>query len=139
MYDAVSDSYCYPGTTVLKNRANLRTQVDLDFFEEEATAQRFTEPLPSGNLDISHLRAIHRHLFQDVYTWAGAFRTVWISKGGNPFCHPDNLDRETGRLFSDLAKQKIMGLNAVKLFPKIKVPEKYVRGGVRSQEIGVRS
>ena len=26
MYDAVSDSYCYPGTTVLKNRANLRTQ-----------------------------------------------------------------------------------------------------------------
>ena len=44
MYDAVSDSYCYPGTTVLKNRANLRIQSDLDFFEEEATAQRFTEP-----------------------------------------------------------------------------------------------
>jgi cell filamentation protein len=37
MYDAVSDSYCYPGTTVLKNRANLRTQAGLDFFEEEAT------------------------------------------------------------------------------------------------------
>jgi hypothetical protein len=33
MYDAVSDSYCYPGTTVLKNRANLRTHADLDFFE----------------------------------------------------------------------------------------------------------
>ena len=27
MYDAVSDAYCYPGTTVLKNRAGLRTQV----------------------------------------------------------------------------------------------------------------
>ena len=78
MYDAVSDSYCYPGTTVLKNRANLRTQADLDFFEEEATAQRFTEPLPAGKFDVSHLRAIHRHLFQDVYTWAGAPRTVWI-------------------------------------------------------------
>jgi hypothetical protein len=26
MYDAVSDSYCYPGTTVLKNRAGLHTQ-----------------------------------------------------------------------------------------------------------------
>jgi cell filamentation protein len=110
---------CYPGTTVLKNRANLRTQVALDFFEEEATAQRFTEPLPSGNLDISHLRAIHRHLFQDVYTWAGTFRTVWISKGGNPFCHPDNLDRETGRLFSDLAKQKnLSGLDAASFATK---------------------
>jgi cell filamentation protein len=66
MYDAASDSYCYPGTTVLKNRAGLRTQADLDFFEEETTAQRFDEPLPSGNLDLRHLRAIHRHLFQDV-------------------------------------------------------------------------
>jgi cell filamentation protein len=36
MYDAVSDSYCYPGTTVLKNRAGSLTQADLDFFEEEA-------------------------------------------------------------------------------------------------------
>src|SRR6266852_2552487 len=81
MYDAVSDSYCYPGTTVLKNRANLRTQVDLDLFEEEATAQRFTEPLPSGQLDVRHYCGIQRHLFQDVYTWAGTFRTVRISKG----------------------------------------------------------
>ena len=76
MYDAVSNSYCYPGTTVLKNRAGLRTQADLDFFEEEATAQRFTEPLPAGKFDARHLRAIHRHLFQDVYAWAGSPRTV---------------------------------------------------------------
>jgi cell filamentation protein len=113
MYDAVSDSYCYPGTTVLKNRANLRTQSDLDFFEEEATAQRFAEPLPAGKFDVAHLRAIHRHLFQDVYTWAGAPRTVWISKGGNPFCHPDNINRELERLFADLARQKnLSGLDA---------------------------
>ncbi len=46
MYDAVSDAYCYPGTTVLANCAGLRSQEDLDFFEEEATAQRFAEPLP---------------------------------------------------------------------------------------------
>ena len=106
MYDAVSDSYCYPGTTVLKNRANLRTQSDLDFFEEEATAQRFAEPLPPGKFDSRHLRAIHRHLFQDVYTWAGALRTVRISKGGSSFCYPENFDREMGRLFADLSKQK---------------------------------
>lgn len=50
MYDAVSDPYCYPGTTVLKNRANILTQAELDHFEEEATAQRFAEPLPRGRL-----------------------------------------------------------------------------------------
>ncbi|MEZ5801850.1 MAG: Fic family protein [Rhizobiaceae bacterium] len=26
--------------------------------------------------DLAHLRAIHRHLFQDVYEWAGDVRTV---------------------------------------------------------------
>jgi cell filamentation protein len=113
MYDAVSDAYCYPGTTVLKNRADLRSQSELDFFEEEATAQRFAEPLPSGKFDGGHLRAIHCHLFQDVYTWAGALRTVRISKGGSSFCYPENLDREMGRLFADLAKQKnLSGLEA---------------------------
>ena len=50
-------------------------------FEEEATAQRFAEPLPSGKFDGGHLRAIHCHLFQDVYTWPRALRTVRISKG----------------------------------------------------------
>jgi cell filamentation protein len=113
MYDAVSDAYCYPGTTVLANRAGLRTQTDLDFFEEEATAQRFTEPLPVGSFDLRHLCAIHRHLFQDVYAWAGSLRTVRISKGGSAFCHPENLDRELARLFAELAKQKnLSGLDA---------------------------
>jgi cell filamentation protein len=107
MYEAVSDAYCYPRTTVLKNRAGLRTQADLDFFEEEATAQRFAEPLPAGKFDLRHLRAIHRHLFQDVYPWAGSLRTVRISKGGSAFCYPENLERELGRLFADLAKQTI--------------------------------
>jgi cell filamentation protein len=35
--------------------------------------------------DLAHLRAIHRHLFQDVYDWAGEIRTVEIFKGGNQF------------------------------------------------------
>jgi 3-oxoadipate enol-lactonase len=106
MYDAVSDPYCYPGTTVLKNRAGVRTQAELNFFEEEATAQRFAEPLPSGQLDVRHYCGIHRHLFQDVYTWAGTFRTVRISKAGSAFCYPENIDREMGQLFADLARQK---------------------------------
>ena len=30
----------------------------------------------------THLRAINRHILQDVYSWAGEFRTVNIAKGG---------------------------------------------------------
>jgi cell filamentation protein len=105
VYDAVSDTYCYPNTTVLKNRAGLIKQSDLDAFEEEATAQRFTEPLPKGKLDIVHYQAIHQHIFQDVYPWAGKFRNVRISKGGNPFCFPENIDTQMKALFATLAKE----------------------------------
>ena len=38
-----------------------------------------------GSFDLAHLRAIHRHLFQDIYDWAGELRTVEISKGDQQF------------------------------------------------------
>lgn len=71
MYDAGADPYCYPGTTVLKNKPDLRAQAALDAFETASTAQRADEPLPSGRLSVTHYRALHHHLFQDVYAWAG--------------------------------------------------------------------
>jgi cell filamentation protein len=46
---------------------------------------RIAEGVPDGSFDLAHLRAIHRHLFQDVYDWAGELRTVEISKGGSLF------------------------------------------------------
>ena len=60
MYDAVADPYCYLQTTVLKNRAGLRTQRALTRFETAMAAQRADEPLPSGQLSVRHYRAIHR-------------------------------------------------------------------------------
>lgn len=35
----------------------------------------------SRTFDGAHVRAIHGYLFQDVYEWAGQYRTVDISKG----------------------------------------------------------
>ena len=106
MYDAVEDPYCYPGTTVLKNKLKLKKQEELDAFEAEITAQRAEEPLPAGKLTYPHYRAIHKHLFQDVYDWAGKIRVVRISKGGSMFCYPESIDREMSKLFSTLAGQK---------------------------------
>jgi cell filamentation protein len=39
----------------------------------------------TGDFTPSHLRAIHRYLFQDVFPWAGELRVVNISKGNQPF------------------------------------------------------
>jgi cell filamentation protein len=102
MYDAVEDPYTYKNSTVLKNKLDLRSQVELDAFEAEISSARADEPLPDGTLDFAHYRAIHHHLFQDVYEWAGQPRTVRISKGGNPFCFPENIESQANRIFDDL-------------------------------------
>lgn len=60
MYDVQSDPYCYPGTTVLKNRAGIKTQSKLEAFEHDAASQRGSEPLPAGRLSVSHYRHIDR-------------------------------------------------------------------------------
>jgi cell filamentation protein len=102
MYDAVEDPYFYPQTTVLKNRAGLRAQRALTRFETAMAAQRADEPLPVGRLSVRHYCAIHRHLFQDIYAWAGQFRTVRISKAGSVFCYPEHIPREMRNLFGKL-------------------------------------
>src|SRR5216684_3996060 len=71
VYDAIDDPYTYENSTVLVNKLDLRDQDELDAFEAEISNTRSGEPLPEGELDFSHYCAVHHHLFQDVYTWAG--------------------------------------------------------------------
>ena len=93
-YDAVDD-YVYLGTTVLRNKANIRDQEALDAFEADATAVRMLElweqPI-AGCFDFAHLCGIHRHLFQDVYEWAGEVRTVDISREGSRFANASRIE-----------------------------------------------
>lgn len=105
MYDAVNDPYCYFGTKVLKNRSNIRRAKELREFELALTTQRFDEPLPRGRFSVSHYCAVHRHLFGDVYSWAGNFRTVRIFKNESAFCYPEHIAKEMRRLFADLYKR----------------------------------
>ena len=101
-YDAGVDPLCYPGTTVLRNKANLTDQDELDQFEQLMFLIRSEEPLPEGVLDYAHYRAIHHHFFQDVYVWAGEARQIRTAKGGNWFCYPEYIDAEMSRIFAIL-------------------------------------
>jgi len=103
-YDVFDDPYCYKGTSTLKNKLGLRDLALLESFELEMTTLRASEALPSGKYDPRHYRHVHRHLFQDVYRWAGNYRTVRTSKAGNPFCYPEYIEGEMGRLFSKLGQ-----------------------------------
>ncbi len=99
MYDAHDDPYCYPGTAILRNRFDLRDTATLEALETELTSARAEEPLPDGALNAAHFKAVHHHLFQDIYEWAGDIRTIRISKGDSHFCYPEYVDTELSKLF----------------------------------------
>ncbi len=100
MYTADNDPLCYQGTNVLKNKAGLRDQASLDEFEISMTLTRWEEPWPDGKLDAAHYRRLHRHLFQDVYEWAGRYRHIRTGKGNIWFCYPEYIDQEMEKLFT---------------------------------------
>lgn len=79
------DPYVYPGTTILRNKLDINDAEQLDAFERRMATQRAAEGIPTGDFDLAHLQAIHRHLFQDVYDWAGEIRIVELNKGGDQF------------------------------------------------------
>lgn len=104
-YFADEDPYQAAGQTVLRNRPRLTDAKALEAFEALSITQRSEEPLPNGPFDAGHFRAVHRHLFQDVYDWAGEPRTIRIFKDGSPFRYPESFDQELAKLFGWLADQ----------------------------------
>lgn len=72
------------------------------------TLLRSTELFPAGGLDFEHYKAIHHHLFQDVYEWAGQVRTIRISKGDSMFCYPEHIGSEMIKVFSELQNEQYL-------------------------------
>ncbi len=99
------ESYFYPetfnagwGIGVLRNKWGLRNAMELSVRETRASLAR-TLQLRAGLVEIphtydaSHMRAIHHHLFQDAYEWAGEYRTVTMGKNASNFAAPADIDR----------------------------------------------
>lgn len=119
MYQVQVDPYCYPDSDVLKNKAGLESGAALEAFETAMTFARSEEPLPPGRLSVRHYRAVHHHLFQDVYPWAGKFRTVRLAKGASTFCYPENIAGEMTALFAGLQQHQFLRHRTASEFAKV--------------------
>ena len=80
--------YCYPDTSILKNKLDIHDIDRLLMAETSLVAVRlyqlYKNPI-RGSFDYKHLCRIHHHIFQDLYSWAEKTRTVNIAKT-NLFC-----------------------------------------------------
>lgn len=105
------DPYVYPGTNVLKNLRDIRDPDSLAKFEGNMTTRRLielsNEPAP-GRFDAAHLKAIHRYIFQDVFDWAGEFRTVNIGKSGTLFALAAHIDVTLSQTFTKLHAERYL-------------------------------
>lgn len=108
------DADCYPGTTVLINKLDIRDEDKLNDAEALATfinASKLEEHPLEGAFDFAHYKAIHYFLFSDLYDWAGNIRTVNISKKGTDFCPAEEIEPQAARIFNRLkAENEFKGL-----------------------------
>lgn len=112
LYDAGTDPYCYPGSSVLRNKLDIRDAqmlADVDsLYSQKRLAELYTDHPVAGQFGFTHLLRIHRFIFQDVYSWAGQIRTVRIHKGQTTFAYPEYIKSEAGRIFSALRQEKFL-------------------------------
>ena len=110
-YKYIDPDYTYtdPKTGLLRNLQDISDLDVLIFVESSAVTKRLQElyknPIKIKGTD--SLFKIHKHLFQDIYAWAGKKRKVEISKDGKQFIpttHFDNALRYIEQLISDFKK-----------------------------------
>ena len=145
------ENYFIPGTKVLKNRLGLDDAEELRIVEEKMVFLRITEleaaPL-EGAFDYAHFKAIHRHLFQDVYEWAGEERTAplgqFMIKAGHAY-YPagPEMTKAAEKLFAGLAQDSFLrGLGfdefvakLAELWGELNVVHSFREGNTRTQTV----
>ena len=78
------DPYLFEDSPVLKNLLNIRDADLLERAEADITSVKLMVvdgAVQSLAFDLPRLMAIHKHVFCDVYEWAGTLRTIPMVKG----------------------------------------------------------
>jgi cell filamentation protein len=123
-YKYIDPDYTYtdPISGLLRNKQDITDPEVLLFVESGAVTKRLQElyenPIKIEGID--SLFEIHKHLFQDIYIWAGKKRNVEISKDGKQFfptTHFDNAFRYIDQLIADF--KKIPRSNKMNLVEKL--------------------
>ncbi len=105
--EASGDS-CYPNTTCLINKFDIKDDKKLAEIEAEITfakAAVLESEAPKSPLNFDYYKNIHRFLFEDLYEWAGELRRVDISKKETRFCPINELESLCKKCFMRLKKE----------------------------------
>lgn len=119
LYNNRHSIYCYEGTDILINNLDIKDKKVLQQYEAKITAAKLLALRQKGivgNFDSQHLNKIHTFLFEDIYPFAGKYRTENIAKGVFRFAEWEYIEPELENLLNKLKKE-----NYLKDLPKEKL------------------
>lgn len=115
MYETRGSVYCYEGTNILVNKLNIKDSEELESYETSVVSLKLmalNKKGITGNFDVAHFVSIHKFLFEDIYNFAGLFRTENIAKDYFQFAEWEYIESELERLLSELKSENyLVGLS----------------------------
>ena len=111
LYDNRHSIYCYNDSDTLINKLDIKDKSLLQKYEAKIVAAKLLALRKKGiigNFDVEHLKKIHKYLFEDVYPFAGNFRTENIAKGVFRFAEWEYIESELTNLMNKLKKENFL-------------------------------
>ncbi|PPQ36660.1 Fic/DOC family protein [Rhodopila globiformis] len=138
----------YRDTEVYINKLGIRDLGFLEAAERRLTEQRAAEgfPVRAHYRTYAGFKAIHRHLFQDLYQWAGRERNYTTGRGSVPFAVPGYISGWMEDLFKQLAGDRYLvgrskrdfAAEAVRYVNEINAGHPFIDGNGRAQRFWLR-
>lgn len=147
IYDSLM--YSGPEPRVPINKLNIRDWSNLEQKEAEIVALRMEQGLPPEALKLSYdgFKAIHAHLFQDIYEWAGKERTYTTGRNQNaPFAPPEHIGSWMQQQFETLRHDNylkgtdpdLFATKSAGLVNEINAAHPFIEGNGRTQRVWLR-
>ena len=111
LYEARNSIYCYKDSDVLINKLDIKDNKKLEELERKIVLAKLYELRQNnqiGNFDIEHFVGIHKFLFEDIYPFAGLFRTENIAKGNFSFAEWEYIEDELKKLLNQLKEENYL-------------------------------
>ena len=111
LYEARNSIYCYKESDVLVNKFDIRDNKKLEEIERKIVLAKLYELRQNnriGDFDVNHFVGIHKFLFEDIYPFAGLFRTENIAKGNFSFAEWEYIEDELKRILDQLKEENYL-------------------------------
>lgn len=138
-----SDPYIDHQTGILKNIPALRTEAQLEAFEETVFQAHFPEVTAYAeschSFSLQEWKIIHGVCFSEVYAWAGEIRTVRLQKDKTVFAHHEHIESAAADIFqalnADLENDDLTLEKCAAYYGDLNVLHPFREGNGRTQRI----